>query len=313
MRRPPSPPRPGLILACALAGLWACNDDPARVIRRDGDPGPLPLLDARPLDRGVADASLDQGSADADLAPDAAQPDLAGLDQGPVDQAVPDQALPDMADLDQALPDMAEPDLAIPDLAIPDLAIPDLAIPDLAIPDMAIPDLGIPGVPPGRTPCDLWGEGWVLWSFHYDAGSRSPRVDVWDATCDYGFQNQACSIFDICRGAIGCQVPRLNDGAVHLSANTYYLQIRFAVQGLAFQQAALFVEARATRGGGSFEATQPGLGGGFAVDQVAGDYRWYGMDWSDLLSPGDDPGLTAVRIAPANSAIAVRAAALCVR
>lgn len=200
------------------------------------------------------------------------------------------------------------------DAAVQDQAIPDMAEPDLAELDLAIPDQGIPGVPPGRSPCDLWGEGWVLWAFHYDADSRSPRIDVWDASCEYGLRNQACSVYDICRGGIGCEVPRLNDGAVHLSAYNYYLQIRFSVAGLGFERAALFVEARGTRGSGRFNALQPGLGGGFQVEQVNGQaYQWYALDWSDLLQPGDDPDLTAVRIEPANSTVAVRSVALCLR
>ncbi|MCA9544603.1 MAG: hypothetical protein KC613_09435 [Myxococcales bacterium] len=304
--------RAALILGVGLLVLGACNDDPPRRISRDARPGPsdaLPLSDALPRpDADTVDAGPgDQGA-----------PDLSPLDGAVPDASVADLAAPDLAPpaLDLAVPDMAPPelDLAVPDMAEPDLAEPDMAEPDMAEPDLAPPDLGIPGVPPGRTPCDLWGEGWVLWAFHYDAGSRSPRIDTWDATCEYGFQNQACSVYDICRGGIGCEVPRLNDGAVHLSASNYYLQIRFSVAGLAFNRAALFVEARGTRGSGRFNALQPGLGGGFQVEQVDGQaYRWYGMDWSELISPADDPGLTAVRIEPDNSTVAVRSVALCVR
>ena len=289
--------------------LLACNDDVPRV----EDPTRVPM-DAE----FSADASIQVGGEQAgDDAEPPNEPQDSGLNDSDVDRpsdaAIVDASMIDAATVDAAAVDAAL-DAAVIDAEVIDAAVIDAEVVDAQRIDAELPDQGLPGVPAGRTPCDLAGEGWVLWAFHYDDRSTSPRIDVWDAACDYSLApNSACNVYDICRGGIGCEVPRLRDGAVHLSANNYYLQIRYNVQGLNFNQAWLFVEAQGTRGSGRFEATQPGLGGGFEVGPVPQGYQWYGMDWSDLLAPGDDPGLTAVRITPSQSTIAVRAVALCVR
>jgi hypothetical protein len=178
-------------------------------------------------------------------------------------------------------------------------------------------DMGVPDVPPGRTPCER-GDGWTLWRFHYSNNGGSPRIEVWDAACDYSIApGSACNVQDICRGAIGCEVGRTNTGAAELDGSEY-LQIRFSVAGLQFREAWVHLQGRSMSVGASttYEVWSP-LYGAAEGGPVDNDfvYDWYVTDWTGFLNPGDDPGLTAVRITPLAGArsLGVQAMELCVR
>ncbi|MCB9550172.1 MAG: hypothetical protein H6706_30625 [Myxococcales bacterium] len=298
----------------------SCNDDTSGGARLVGPPG-QPDAALRP-DRGV-----DQGRPPADAGPDAARdaaplaPDAAALDRGaPPDMALADAAppppdrgvSPDMAARDMALPplDMAPPpvDMAPPpvDMAPPPL---DMAPPPV---DMAPPPPDMAVLPPGRRACAL-GPGFTLFAVHWSGGSSSARVDHWDASCEYSIRiNDACGAFARCGDAIAnCGVAVVDQGQGLLLDGIDDLLFRFNVQGQRFRGATLYFQARGTRGQAQLEIWSPLYGG--LVGPIGGiDYEWYELDWSDFLSPGDDPGLTGVRFDAVQGQVAVHAVELCI-
>ncbi len=170
------------------------------------------------------------------------------------------------------------------------------------------------GNPTGlSTPCSN-GEGWTVWRFHYDDGSTSARIDVWDASCEYSFApNSACNVRDVYPG-FG-EVDRTREGFPIVTTREY-LRIRFSVAGLRFSQASLHVKARSINGSSSFRAWSPLYGEVFG-GPVDGDfvYDWYAVDWSNFLSPTDSPSLTAVQLYAAQSSgrMAIESMELCVQ
>ena len=174
------------------------------------------------------------------------------------------------------------------------------------------PPVGITDVP-----CEQ-GPGSTLFRMHWFGGSHSADIDVWEANCEYSIgPGSACNALPICRGAVGCEVGVTNDGyALVLDGRNQYLQIRFDVTGLFFQRSTLYIQARSLSPGAgtNVEFWSPLYGGVEAgpIDQDF-EYDWYALDWSDFLSPGDDPGLTAVRITPSGGAavLGLHAVELC--
>ncbi len=163
-------------------------------------------------------------------------------------------------------------------------------------------------------PCSN-GTGYSMFKFHYDNGSTSARIDVWDASCSYSFApNSACNVREVYPG-FG-DVSRTSDG-YPIATSTHYIRVRFSAAGLNFNTATLYVQARsyATGASTSIRAWSPiygdVLGGPVDNDFV---YDWYPMDWTALLSPSDQPSLTAVQIYAhqGSSSLAVKAVELCV-
>jgi cysteine-rich repeat protein len=163
-------------------------------------------------------------------------------------------------------------------------------------------------------PCQN-GPGWTVFRVHYDSGSTSARVDVWDATCTYSFGNQACNVQEICPGF--CDVDTTSQGYPVFTSSDYF-RARFSVNGLSFTQAAVYIQARsyATSSSTYFDVWSPLYGGkeGGPVDQDF-VYDWYGLDWTGYLFPSDDPGLTAIQIygGRGSGSLAVKAVELCVQ
>ncbi|GEM_PF-5868709 len=159
------------------------------------------------------------------------------------------------------------------------------------------------------TPCSN-GSGFAIFKIHYDSGSSSARVDVWDASCTYSFvSNSACNVREVCRGF--CDVPRTGGGNPIFNTSNYW-RTRFNVNGLNFANATLWVQARGTRGSTRFRAWSP-LYGEVISDLVNGfSYDWYSVDWSNYLHPNDQPSLTAIQIYGHNSNLAVQGVELCV-
>lgn len=154
------------------------------------------------------------------------------------------------------------------------------------------------------------GAGYAMFKIHYDSGSTSARVDVWDANCSYSFaSNSACNVREVCRGF--CDVPRTGGGSPIFNTSNYW-RARFNANGLNFTNATLWVRAVGTRGSTVFRAWSP-LYGDVVSGLVSGfTYDWYAVDWSNHLSPFDQPSLTAIQIYGMNGPIAVQAVELCV-
>ncbi len=76
--------------------------------------------------------------------------------------------------------------------------------------------------------------------------------------------------------------------------------------------ARLYFQARGTRGQGNLEVWSPIYGG--LQGPVAGDaYAWYEVDWTDFLSPFDEPGLTGIRFRAVGGNVAVHAVEVCIQ
>ena len=219
-------------------------------------------------------------------------------DGGPTPGA--DAAVP-LPDGDRPSPDAARP---APDAAPPP---PDAArpIPDAAPPP---PPIGVTPIPCSR------GPGSTLFRLSWFGGSHSPQVDAWAASCDYSLApDSACNALPICRGAIGCEVGVTDGGdALLLDGDNQYLQVRFDVTGLQFQTATVYMEARGANGPTNFDAWSP-IYGGLTLGPVAGDFNYQSgqFDWTGYLMPGDDPGLTALRITPNGGSLALHTVEMC--
>ena len=217
-----------------------------------------------------------------------------------------------------------EPDLETVDAETPQLDDQGL-VEDAAPPPPDAPPTDPPTAPPTEpppvgitdVPCEQ-GPGSTLFRMHWFGGSHSADIDVWEANCEYSIgPGSACNALPICRGGIGCEVGVTNDGyALVLDGRNQYLQIRFDVTGLFFQRSTLYIQARSLSPGAgtNVEFWSPLYGGVEAgpIDQDF-EYDWYALDWSDFLFPGDDPGLTAVRITPSGGAgvLGLHAVELC--
>ncbi len=162
------------------------------------------------------------------------------------------------------------------------------------------------------TPCSN-GSGQTLFRFHYDSGSTSARIDVWDASCSYSFANQACNVREVYPG-FG-DVSRTSQG-FPVCTSTEYIRARFSVAGIPFSTATLYVKARsyATSSSTTIRAWSPLYGDQFSA-LVDNDfvYDWYAIDWSNNLSPSDDPNLTAIQLYAyqGSNRLAVEAVELC--
>lgn len=161
-------------------------------------------------------------------------------------------------------------------------------------------------------PCQN-GSGWTLFRFYYDQYSTSARIEVWDASCEYSLASgSACNVRTVTQGF----------GDVETTANGYpilttsdYMRVRFSVEGLEFTEAEVHVEGH---GFFSVNYTEYRVWSPLYGDRVGGPIdntlQWSSLDWTGMLFPDDDPGLTAIQIYANLSThdIAVRSVELCV-
>ena len=105
---------------------------------------------------------------------------------------------------------------------------------------------------------------------------------------------------------------RSGSEASYDAAPTVDTRVRFDVTGLFFRTATVYMEARGMNGNTDFEAWSP-LYGGLVLGPVSGgfDYQAGAFDWTGFVNPGDDPGLTALRITPVNGSLALHSIELC--
>ena len=164
-------------------------------------------------------------------------------------------------------------------------------------------------------PCSL-GSGYAVFKFHYDSGSTSARIDVWDASCSYSFApNSACNVREVTR-SFGGDVERTSQG-YPVATSSDYIRVRYSVAGLNFSTATLCVQARsyATSSSTNIRAWSP-IYLDVAYGPVDNDfvYDWYPIDWSNHLSPSDSPSLTAIQLYAyqGSNSLAVKAVELCV-
>ncbi len=161
------------------------------------------------------------------------------------------------------------------------------------------------------TPCSQAGGGYTMFKIHYDNGSTSARVDVWDANCNYSFaSNSACNVREVCRGF--CDVPTTGGGNPIFNTSNYW-RARYNATGFNFTNATLWVQARGTQGSTRFRAWSPLYGDVMSGLVNGSSYDWYSVDWSNHLSPLDQPSLTAIQIYGINGPIAVQSVELCVQ
>lgn len=303
---------------------------------------PLALLIALATARcdcGGPIAPTGDGAANtADAASDAMVGDAVALDTADLDATRPDSATGDSAGPDST----ASHDAAIVDAtsdAATDAALHDAsAIDTSTVPDAStIPDASSPldasaaidgngpsdagagdaatgddsGSPTGlSTPCQN-GSGWTLFRFHYSSNSTSAQLDVWDATCDYSFANQACNVTPVWSDTF------VHDGYALLVDGAGYIRVRFSVNGLSFSRAAVHINAVSydTTASTTIRVRSPLYGENFS-GLVDNDwtFEWYAIDWTGYLYPDDDPDLTAILIYAyqGSSSLGVHAVELCV-
>ena len=163
-------------------------------------------------------------------------------------------------------------------------------------------------------PCKQ-GPGWTVFRFHYSGSSKSPQIDVWDASCSYSYASgSACNVYAVYPG-FG-SVSYTSQGYPILTT-TQYLRARFSVAGLKFTKAAVYIQARsyATASSTWYRVWSP-LYGSKINGPVDNDwvYDWYGLDWTGYLTPTDKPSLTAIQIYAdkGSGKLAVAAVELCV-
>lgn len=162
------------------------------------------------------------------------------------------------------------------------------------------------------TPCSN-GAGQTLFKFHYDNGSTSARIDVWDASCSYSFANQACNVQEVYPG-FG-DLDRTSQG-YPVCTSSEYIRVRYSVAGIPFTRATLYVQARsyATASSTTIEAWSPIYGSALS-GLVDNDfvYDWYAIDWTNFVSTNDDPNLTAIQLYAyqGSNSLAVQGVELC--
>ncbi|MEZ4459184.1 MAG: hypothetical protein R3E66_05565 [bacterium] len=164
-------------------------------------------------------------------------------------------------------------------------------------------------------PCSN-GSGYTVFRFHYDNGSTSARIDVWDATCSYSFApSSICNVREVYPG-FG-DISRTSEG-YPIVTSSHYIRARFSVTGLNFSQANLYVQARsyATSSSSSVRAWSP-IYGEVVSGLVDNDfvYDWYEIPWTGMLDPSDSPSLTAIQLYAyqGSGSVAIKAVELCVQ
>jgi hypothetical protein len=142
-------------------------------------------------------------------------------------------------------------------------------------------------------PCRSGAVGRTAWRFGYSSGSTSSTL------LEYGMPDrsnwEANPVFSTSFVDAG------NGGGLELAGSNWIL-IRYSVVGLtAITRATLSIYGRsyATASSGSFEGWTPIHGTSVGVQNSVSNawpYRWYSIDFTGRVLPGDDPGLTGIRL-----------------
>lgn len=214
---------------------------------------------------------------------------------------------------DLALADGLQRDGQAGDGGVSDATRTDLGFTRDATVDQSLPRDSRPpdsGSPTGLTkPCSK-GPGFTVFRFHFDSGSTSARIDVWDASCSYSLApTSACNVVPVYPGFGSISYTSAGHPIVTTS---HYLRARFSVAGLRFSKAAVYFQGYGYSGSPKARLWSP-LYGDAQSDYVKfSSSAWYGVDWSNYLSPSDKPSLTAIQIYSTTGSLAVQTVELCV-
>jgi hypothetical protein len=158
-----------------------------------------------------------------------------------------------------------------------------------------------------QVPCTR-GPGFVAWRFHYSSSSTSSILDIYGLPDSSNWEAVAVYPTSIVDSGQGLEIASGN-----------WILIRYSVSGLSqINSATLSVQARSytTGGSGSFDAWTPLYGD----DATAPDaisvypYSWTSVDFTGFVQPGDDPGLTGIRLyaGPSSNDLSIHAVELCI-
>ncbi len=260
--------------------LVACGADPSGTFDGDASPG-----DASPLGidaSAVHDAGdvVDAGSSFADAGSSFADAGSSFADAGVT-----------LADAGVSLPD-AGATFADAGVSFADAGV-------------SLPDAG-----GGITTACTFGDGQALWRLTFPPNAAGyATVEEWDNGCDYSLANQACSLS-------GEPHNYANFGpGILFNSSTDFFRVRFSAAGLSFTQATLYITAHADGSGIPNAVLESPIYGSlaFAPTVPISTHRTYAVDWSDFLSPSDNPNLTAVTLRSNPTGLAVSEIQLCVQ
>jgi hypothetical protein len=171
-------------------------------------------------------------------------------------------------------------------------------------------DAGTPDAGGGITTACTFGEGQALWRLTFPANAAGyATVEEWDNGCDYSLANQACSLS-------GEPHNYANFGpGILFNSSTDYFRVRFSAAGLSFTQATLYITAHADGSGIPNAVLESPIYGSLSFAPIVpiSTHRTYAVDWSDFLSPTDNPSLTAVTLRSNPTGLAVSEIQLCVQ
>jgi len=269
----------GAMLVASM--LVACGADPSGTFEGDAGPG-----DASPLGIDASDVYdagdvVDGGLSVADGGLSVADGGLSVADGG---LSVADGGL-SVADAGASLPDAGA------------------SLPDAGA---SLPDAGGGGI---TTAC-TFGDGQALWRLTFPPNAAGyATVEEWDNGCDYSLANQACSL-----SGEPHNYANFGPGILFNSSNDFF-RVRFSAAGLSFTQATLYITAHADGSGIPNAVLESPIYGSlaFAPTVPISTHRTYAVDWSDFLSPSDNPNLTAVTLRSNPTGLAVSEIQLCVQ
>ena len=170
----------------------------------------------------------------------------------------------------------------------------------------SLPDAGGGGI---TTAC-TFGDGQALWRLTFPPNAAGyATVEEWDNGCDYSLANQACSL-----SGEPHNYANFGPGILFNSSNDFF-RVRFSAAGLSFTQATLYITAHADGSGIPNAVLESPIYGSlaFAPTVPISTHRTYAVDWSDFLSPSDNPNLTAVTLRSNPTGLAVSEIQLCVQ
>ncbi len=138
---------------------------------------------------------------------------------------------------------------------------------------------------------------------------------MWDASCSYSFAaNSACNVQEVTSG-FG-DISRSSEG-FPIATSSGYIRVRYSVEALSFDTATVHLKARSVSTSAStdyrlWSSIYGDVAGGPV--SVGFDTEWYSADWSDHLSPSDDPAMTAIQLYAqvGSNQLAVESVELCV-
>lgn len=276
---------PGFVLIVALG--FGCGSDVSGFYEDSGSPDGTREPDgpAAGVDGGNSDASLSDArrGSDAKLGLDGSLSDASDAPQA-------DASLADAAPLDSSQVDASRSDAGQSDE------------------DASPPDAASPDAPLAFTPCQT-GPGQSLWRLRWQPGQGGfATVEVWDNGCEFSLADQACRLS-------GEPHDSADFGpGIEFNSSTDFFRVRFSVAGESFDNATLFISAHADGSGIPNAVLESPIHGSlsFAPTVPISQHRTYAVDWSDFLTPSDQPSLTAVTLRSQPIGLAVSFMELCV-